>query len=164
MRPLVEIRAWDTQEERMWYDVLKEMSEHNMYSDDLDMWTIAYEWSEGNKDFGLIPMMHTGVKQVVNADDGRGEHRGVYAGDIVNIHIFYPGHDPNTLGVTEEEKTFEKVEIKHGNPYGLDVGVDTFYFEHKDEIINLGELQLHEESFEVLGNIYQNPELLQGSE
>lgn len=86
----------------------------------------------------------------------------VFVGDIVNIHIFTTEHDPNTFGVFEGEKEFENVEIKYGNAYGDYFYAPTFYIEDGEEAIPLSSLDLHEESFEVLGNIFENPELLEG--
>lgn len=76
----------------------------------------------------------------------------IYKSDIINVHWFYAKHDPETLGVYEDEVYLESLEVLEEN------GILGFYFE--DDFMPLGFVPAHEESFEVIGNVYQNPELI----
>lgn len=101
----------------------------------------------------LILMQSTGFK-----DDNGVE---IFEGDVVNIHWFYTDYDPETLGAIENEATAEKVVITK------EFGNLGFWWNSDDDWVDLATLaltvQLHEESFELLGNIYENPDLLEGN-
>ncbi|MDN3074975.1 YopX family protein [Enterococcus faecalis] len=98
-----------------------------------------------------ILMQSTGFK-----DDNGVE---IFEGDVVNIHWFYTDYDPETLGAIENEATAEKVVITK------EFGNLGFWWNSGDDWVDLTTLaltvQLHEESFELLGNIYENPDLLE---
>lgn len=99
----------------------------------------------------VILMQSTGFK-----DDNGVE---IFEGDVVNIHWFYTDYDPETLGAIENEATAEKVVITK------EFGNLGFWWNSGDDWVDLATLaltvQLHEESFELLGNIYENPDLLE---
>lgn len=101
----------------------------------------------------LVLMQSTGFKD----DNGV----GIFEGDVVNIHWFYTDYDPETLGAIENEATAEKVVITK------EFGNLGFWWNSDDDWVDLATLaltvQLHEESFELLGNIYENPDLLEGN-
>lgn len=72
----------------------------------------------------------------------------IYEGDIINVHWFYASHDPVTLGVYGDEISLECVEV-------IEVrGKLGFYF--KDDFLPLDSVPAHEESFEVVGNVYES--------
>ncbi|AIS73957.1 YopX [Enterococcus phage EFC-1] len=98
-----------------------------------------------------VLMQSTGFK-----DDNGVE---IFEGDVVNIHWFYIDYDPETLGAIENEATAEKVVITK------EFGNLGFWWNSGDDWVDLATLaltvQLHEESFELLGNVHENPELLE---
>lgn len=88
----------------------------------------------------------------------------IYKGDIVKCHYFYfNGNEAEAeiQGAIEWGGygwIIEKVKGKHWEEhtdYKAGEGECTFL-----DLMGLGDGQLHEESFEVIGNIYKNPELL----
>lgn len=93
----------------------------------------------------------------------------IYEGDIVKLHYFYQSLGAN-MGVieSEEEITGEvfhdefgwavtKMRGRHWEDLtGYEAGEGKSYIAH---LYNM-DGQTHEESFEVIGNIYENPELL----
>ncbi len=103
-------------------------------------------------------------KETVGQSTGFKDDNGVeiFEGDVVNIHWFYTDYDPETLGAIENEATAEKVVITK------EFGNLGFWWNSGDDWVDLATLaltiKLHEESFELLGNIYENPELLEETE
>ncbi len=68
----------------------------------------------------------------------------VFVGDVVNIHWFYQAEG-------EREEEAKNVLLEEIN------GCLGFYWEYADDFVPLCNLEeLHEESFEILGNIYEN--------
>ncbi|HIB3703231.1 TPA: YopX family protein [Enterococcus faecalis] len=102
----------------------------------------------------LVLMQSTGFK-----DDNGVE---IFEGDVANIHWFYMDYDPETLGAIENEATAKKVVITK------EFGNLGFWWNSGDDWVDLATLaltvQLHEESFELLGNVHENPEILEGTE
>lgn len=93
-----------------------------------------------------IIMQYTGLK------DKNGKE--IYEHDIVKCHYFYEGLGDN-LGVYEAEKVITgEITITE---FGIWVACNSE--QDSDFILHLI-AGLHEESFEVIGNIYENPELL----
>ncbi|SHK38603.1 phage uncharacterized protein TIGR01671 [Hathewaya proteolytica DSM 3090] len=77
----------------------------------------------------------------------------IWEGDIVKMHYFFEDYDPNTLGRFENETEIAgKVFI---NEYGNGVIANdlSFYFNEYIEDPN--------EELEVIGNIYETPQLLE---
>lgn len=95
--------------------------------------------------YGIIWMQYTGLK------DKNGKE--IYEGDVVKMHRFIEVLGSN-MGVSEGEQ--EDVGHISIEPLGLAINCDS----QEDSGYLLHLHGLHEESFEVIGNIYENPELL----
>lgn len=94
----------------------------------------------------FILMQYTGLKDK--------NERDIYEGDIITLHQFIQVLGTG-LGVSEgEQELTGKIEI---NDYGV-----YFNCTSQDDSVSdyLILFNLHEESLEIIGNIYENPELL----
>ncbi|EKE3389914.1 hypothetical protein OUO83_001411 [Enterococcus faecalis] len=141
-------RAWDKR-----HNEIVSVHEINFKNDTLTTESIDNGISKDVQMLVFILMQSTGFK-----DDNGVE---IFEGDVVNIHWFYTDYDPETLGAIENEATAEKVVITK------EFGNLGFWWNSGDDWVDLTTLaltvQLHEESFELLGNIHENPELLEGN-
>lgn len=139
-------RAWDKR-----HNEIVSVHEINFKNDTLTTESIDNGISKDVQMLVFILMQSTGFK-----DDNGVE---IFEGDVVNIHWFYTDYDPETLGAIENEATAEKVVITK------EFGNLGFWWNSGDDWVDLATLaltvQLHEESFELLGNIYENPDLLE---
>lgn len=133
-------RAWDKKDE-----VVREVTAIE--------WSLEYvEFMGGaiERDFDdVVLMQSTGF---IDNNDVE-----VFEGDVINIHWFYTDFDPVELGAFENEEYAERVIVKK------EFGNFGFWWEEADSWVDLATLamsaRLDEESFEILGNIYENPEL-----
>lgn len=145
-------RAYSVEENIMYYP---DEDKNVEWTIDDDTGFIAPLINLENGMWGMIDkyvlMQSTGFK-----DDNGVE---IFEGDVVNIHWFYIDYDPETLGAIENEATAEKVVITK------EFGNLGFWWNSGDDWVDLATLaltvQLHEESFELLGNVHENPELLE---
>lgn len=138
---MIKFRAWDKKDE-----VVQEVT--------------AIDWSLGYVEFmggaverafkDVILMQSTGFKDNNDTE--------VFEGDVINIHWFYADFDPVELGAFENEEYAERVIVKK------EFGNFGFWWEEADSWVDLATLamsaRLDEESFEILGNIHENTELL----
>lgn len=121
--------------------------QHNFYSNGyplevIEREAIAVDWK--------TVCQYTGLK------DKNGKR--IFEGDIVDFHYFFENHDPETLGRFEDEKTIV-----------AKIGINCFgtFFENRKEsgfIIDYVEPDEASEELEVIGNIFDSPELLQFDE
>lgn len=145
-------RAYSVEENIMYYP---DEDKNVEWTIDDDTGFIAPLINLENGMWGMIDkyvlMQSTGFK------DGNGVE--IFEGDVANIHWFYTDYDPETLGAIENEATAEKVVITK------EFGNLGFWWNSGDDWVDLATLaltvQLHEESFELLGNVHENPELLE---
>ena len=90
------------------------------------------------------------VGQYTGLKDKNGER--IFEGDIVNLHYFFQNADSGTLGVYEDETT---------------IIAQIVYFEYGIGFISKREngyvrdyVEMPEEEIECIGNMHDNPELL----
>lgn len=141
-------RAWDKRGKEMWKvatlhieDEYADLFKTNIYEKPFDNPWAKFE--------DLILMQSTGFKDNNDTE--------IFEGDVINIHWFYADFDPVELGAFENEVYAERVMVKK------EFGNLGFWWEEGDTWVDLATLamsaRLDEESFEILGNIYENPEL-----
>lgn len=155
MERQIKFRAWDTFNERMVDEPyrFRPSTEYDLgFAKEDKRYDAPFQFYESwqDEDDGInrpcFIMQFTGLK------DKNGTE--MYDKDIVKVHLFTQeiGH---SLGVTEGEKEYKGV-LEFWE-YGL--ALNTKKFETKF-YLTLSPGMLHEESFEVIGNIFQHPELL----
>lgn len=146
---MIKFRAWDKRRKEMWKvatlhieDEYADLFKTNIYEKPFDNPWAKFE--------DLILMQSTGFKDNNDTE--------VFEGDVINIHWFYADFDPVELGAFENEEYAERVIVKK------EFGNFGFWWEEGDTWVDLATLamsaRLDEESFEILGNIHENPELL----
>lgn len=120
----------------------------------------AIEWSLEYVEFmnGAVERSFDDVVIMQSTEFKDNNDTEIFEGDVVNIHWFYADFDPVELGAFENEEYAERVTVKK------EFGNFGFWWEEADSWVDLATLamssRLDEESFEILGNIYENPELL----
>lgn len=127
-------------------------------------WTIGYLGYDPEEDQYYIQSIADGdglgegyevekesIGQYTGVKDENGKE--IYEGDIVNMHYFYEDHNRDTLGVFENEtEVVGRAVIENS----------TVYTVHRGEWYSWTEcLQAPEDELEVVGNVYDNPELLE---
>lgn len=136
----IKFRAWDIRKSEMVNDALKLSETGQLVTVNAPYFNSQFSFFDGCK-----WMEYTGLK------DKNGKM--IYDKDIVKCHFFYEALG-ETLGVIEAEReiigeiTFQEL--------GLWIECST----QEDSGYLIWINGLHEESFEVIGNIYENPELI----
>lgn len=75
----------------------------------------------------------------------------IFEGDYIKMHYFFENYDPHTLGVFEDENCVEGVVI---------CDINGFYIIDDGEMYPLSLMQDSEAESVIIGNIYDNPELI----
>lgn len=156
----IKFRAWDKTQNKMIFNFLQEGAKSfGQYRIALSFngqifaftdWEVAnYEEDEMHNTSQYINrfelMQYTGLKDKNGKD--------IYEGDIVKMHYFFENFDNYTLGAYEdEEEIIGIVKIDELSTY-------TDCPDNRYDWINY--LQEPSEELEVIGNIYENPELLE---
>lgn len=151
---MIKFRAWDKEKNRMIYpstlDVCFELDDDGINVLDV---------SGGYPDDHVFPRIDSVLMESTEFIDNNDTE--VFEGDVINIHWFYADFDPVELGAFENEEYAERVIVKK------EFGNFGFWWEEADSWVDLATLamsaRLDEESFEILGNIYENPEILEGA-
>lgn len=81
----------------------------------------------------------------------------IFEGDIVNVHEFI--NVGGIEGYEEGEREMIGI-VRYGSIFNSPI--PEWYLENSDDYISFSYMDLHDESFEVLGNIYEHPHLLEG--
>ena len=121
-----------------------------------DVWVSGYLEREEliydqNYDCSILIQINT-LGQYTGLKDKNGTK--IFEGDIIRMHYFFQNYDPSTFGAFEDEANMVgvvKCEL-----------LDGFYVETLDDhsIGYLQWVQEPSEELEILGNIYDNPELV----
>ena len=121
-----------------------------------DVWVSGYLEREDliydqNYDCSILIQINT-LGQYTGLKDKNGKK--IFEGDIIRMHYFFQNYDPSTFGAFEDEANIVgvvKCEL-----------LDGFYVETLDDhsIGYLQWVQEPSEELEILGNIYDNPELV----
>lgn len=145
---MIKFRAWDKRENTM-RDVAVLHFTKGGKVNSIEYWKTPSELKSYHVR-NLILMQSTGFKDNNDTE--------IFEGDVVNIHWFYADFDPVELGAFENEEYAKRVIVKK------EFGNFGFWWKEADSWVDLATLamsaRLDEESFEILGNIHENPELL----
>lgn len=146
-------RVWD-KEERKWYKPTYKayMNELHDIHIDLDGRLLIRTIDESGKRVTIHESMFEGryeLLQSTGLKDINGKE--IFEGDVVKVHTFYFD------GYSESEKDHVGV-IRYGNIAGF--LIKEWYLETVDNKIAFSDLELHEESFKILGNKFEHPHLL----
>lgn len=136
---MIKFRAWDKESQRMFKVARFDFADYTVYSH-----LFACDGYLGEN---LEIMQFTGL------EDKNGVE--IFENNIVNVHEFI--NVGGIEGYEEGEKETIGV-IKYGCLY--DSPIPEWYLQTKDDCISFSYMDLHEESFEVVGNIYENKEEL----
>ena len=138
-------RAWDKEEKEMFLPETENNSD-SFFTGIEDGKLLCQDLEDENPNERYVLMQYTGLK------DRKGVE--VFKGDIVKVHKFTQELGEN-MGVCEGEKEFiAKIEFSMYGGIYLEAG------ENNSGALWEYENGFHEESIEVIGNIYENQELL----
>jgi uncharacterized phage protein (TIGR01671 family) len=139
----IKFRAWNPNWDEMVYSTLETVfDKREFYSFGFEVGFSHYP------EEGWIIAQYTGLKDKNGIE--------IYEGDIVNMHYFFENYDRETLGAFEDET--EVVGVVRID----EMSVYTDCKEGRFDWLNY--LEEPTEELEVIGNIYDNPELLEVSE
>lgn len=158
----IKFRAWDEEKGIILYD---DMEDYAFYHDGVNMTEVEMvnkilNYNMDNWDFGYFEFMqYTGIK------DKNGKE--IYEGDIVKIHQFlfdgceYEKEIIVSIEYMDDMACFgaNLLQAKEIRAY---MGYDNKTDKEEKVVVPLCNFYgLHEESFEVIGNIYENADLLE---
>lgn len=139
----LKFRAWDKENREM-------LEVHGISFDVQGIWTNEMIDNESDGNFIFLSdielLRSTGFKDVHDSE--------VFENDIAKVHEFI------NIGVDAYEEGEKETTgiIKYGCLY--DSPIPEWYLQTKDDCISFSYMDLHEESFEVIGNKFEHPNLL----
>ena len=145
MREL-KFRAWDEINDVMWKDVLGDMAESDMYDDVTEMWEVAHQMETGNS-AQFVFMQYTGMKDVKGVEIYEGDILKCTSGIYTNL---------GATGTGEYEETIKQV-IWKDDSWGTRVISSNLTSKGAEK----SGLVISAKYAEIIGNIYENPELLE---
>lgn len=134
----IEFRIWDKELKEMHYLSLEDLCEDNYWYDgETDVWSVLYDCNHKNERFV--------INQYIGIKDKNGKK--MFEGDIVKYHAETYTKMWDIIGVVEY----------YNASYGI---VD----ENDRHFLEFNSTSMYVRWYEVIGNIYDNPELLEVEE
>lgn len=148
----IKFRVWDKEKEEWWTDILSEMGEHDNYDDELSMWSVGRMMEEGDNS-RLKFCQYIGLK------DKNGKE--IYEGNITELDLGAEGKRRFLVKITT---VFREV-VSHPDFRDVTsrVAITGVVFEWCGYQLfpNVdGKGLCDNENMVVIGNIYENPELI----
>lgn len=148
----IKFRAWNKEKEIMVYGNEDDSEEYwdGVISSDVDMVNSLLRY---NPPFEYIWMQYTGLKDKTD--------REIYEGDIIHcVHWFFDGneieeHFTASVGFRDGSFTLENINSRYYSSYTFE--------ENGKGICWIGDINYCEEDYEIIGNIYKNPDLLEAT-
>lgn len=136
---MIKLRAWDEETQRMFNIARFDFADYTVYSH-----LFACDGYLGEN---LEIMQTTGLKDKNDVE--------IFEGDIVNVYEFI--NVGGIEGYEEGEREMIGI-VKYGCIFNSPI--PEWYLENSNDYIPFSYIDLHDESFEVIGNIYENGDLL----
>jgi uncharacterized phage protein (TIGR01671 family) len=144
----IKFNIWDTQENEMHEDVLCDIGQHDNFLDEVSCWEVCHDTKSTDKDKRFIWLQFTGLKDKNDKD--------IYEGDILRFVTTAEGGFMKAGIDVYKTVRFGRVCTNNNSLYVYEAFyVESQHSDGRDSIqYTLGHGAL------VVGNIYENPDLL----